>query len=62
MVPYGHTTQHLDNHDEAVAVGQKAANALKQRYGTTYKVGNIAETICNNFDFSNVIFFSYQPL
>lgn len=46
MVPYGHTKQHLDNHDEAVSIGKKAAAALSQRYGTQYKVGNIAETIC----------------
>lgn len=27
-------------------IGRKAIAALASRYGTVYKVGNIAETIC----------------
>jgi hypothetical protein len=45
MWPYGHTKQHLDNHDEAQAIAQKAVSALSKRYGTQYKIGNIAEAI-----------------
>ncbi|XP_055599295.1 zinc carboxypeptidase-like [Uranotaenia lowii] len=45
LLPYGHTTQHLDNHDQILAIGQKAIDKLRERYGTQYVVGNIAETI-----------------
>ncbi|KMQ94422.1 zinc carboxypeptidase a 1 [Lasius niger] len=45
MFPYGHTTDHLENYDELYAIGSKSIEALKQRYGTEYVTGNIAETI-----------------
>ncbi|XP_058126454.1 zinc carboxypeptidase A 1-like [Anopheles coustani] len=45
LIPYGHTTARLDNYDEAIAIGTKAINKLQERYGTTYKIGNIAEAI-----------------
>uniref|UniRef100_A0A182LX23 Peptidase M14 domain-containing protein n=1 Tax=Anopheles culicifacies TaxID=139723 RepID=A0A182LX23_9DIPT len=45
LVPYGHTTARLDNYDETIAIGTKAINKLQERYGTTYRIGNIAETI-----------------
>ncbi|XP_012529192.3 zinc carboxypeptidase [Monomorium pharaonis] len=45
LFPYGHTRDHLENHDELYAIGTKAINALKQKYGTSYVTGNIAETI-----------------
>ncbi|XP_032691436.1 zinc carboxypeptidase-like isoform X2 [Odontomachus brunneus] len=45
MFPYGHTTDHLENYDELYAVGTKMINAIRQRYGTRYITGNIAETI-----------------
>uniref|UniRef100_A0A182QAV5 Zinc carboxypeptidase A 1 n=1 Tax=Anopheles farauti TaxID=69004 RepID=A0A182QAV5_9DIPT len=45
LVPYGHTTARLDNYDETIAIGTKAINKLQERYGTTYKIGNIAEAI-----------------
>ncbi|KAL7287595.1 hypothetical protein TKK_0018242 [Trichogramma kaykai] len=45
MFPYGHTTKHLDNHEEEKAIGMKAIGALAERYGTQYVTGNIAETI-----------------
>ncbi|KAL6261804.1 hypothetical protein P5V15_006891 [Pogonomyrmex californicus] len=45
MFPYGHTRDHLENYDELYAIGTKAITALKQRYGTSYVTGNIAETI-----------------
>ncbi|XP_035901544.1 zinc carboxypeptidase-like [Anopheles stephensi] len=45
LVPYGHTTARLDNYDETIAIGTKAINKLRERYGTTYRIGNIAEAI-----------------
>ncbi|XP_055599236.1 zinc carboxypeptidase-like [Uranotaenia lowii] len=45
MVPYGHTTEPLDNYHEMMEVGKKAIEKLKERYGTEYRIGNIAEAI-----------------
>ncbi|KYN42302.1 Zinc carboxypeptidase A 1, partial [Trachymyrmex septentrionalis] len=45
LFPYGHTKNHLDNYDDLYIIGNKSITALKQRYGTSYKTGNIAETI-----------------
>jgi len=45
LLPYGHSTEHLDNFDDLYAIGIKAAASLESMYGTTYKTGNIAETI-----------------
>ncbi|GJQ79511.1 hypothetical protein Trydic_g16361 [Trypoxylus dichotomus] len=45
LIPYGHTTQNLDNYTELKQVGDRAAAALASRYGTRYTVGNIAATI-----------------
>jgi Zinc carboxypeptidase len=46
LLPYGHTTAHLDNYAESVAIAAKATNKLTERFGTRYTYGNIAETIC----------------
>lgn len=46
LLPYGHTTEHLGNYDDLMAIGTKALAKLKERYGTKYTIGNIAETIC----------------
>nr|QEI22872.1 putative zinc carboxypeptidase [Oryctes rhinoceros] len=45
LIPYGHTTQNLDNYAELKQVGDRAAAALASRFGTRYTVGNIAATI-----------------
>ncbi|KAG5343652.1 CBPA1 carboxypeptidase, partial [Acromyrmex heyeri] len=45
MFPYGYTKAHLDNYDELYAIGLKAIAVLKKKYGTEYRIGNIAETI-----------------
>ncbi|XP_011872365.1 PREDICTED: zinc carboxypeptidase-like isoform X2 [Vollenhovia emeryi] len=45
MFPNGYTRKHIDNHNELYVIGLKAITALKRRYGTRYRVGNIAETI-----------------
>lgn len=39
LTPYGYTAQPAANHDEMMDVAHKAANALKEKYGTEFKVG-----------------------
>jgi hypothetical protein len=51
MLPYGYTKEHKDNYDEALGVAASAAEKLAQRYGTVYKYGNIAETICKELKY-----------
>ena len=46
LLPYGHTTDHLDNYDNAMAIGRVGLEALTARFGTNYTIGNIAEAIC----------------
>lgn len=45
LVPYGNTTDHIDNYYDAVNIGRRAMGALSVRYQTQYVTGNIAETI-----------------
>ncbi|XP_055599535.1 zinc carboxypeptidase-like [Uranotaenia lowii] len=45
MIPYGYTTEKLDNYEEMMEVGRKAIEKLKERYGTEYRIGNVAEAI-----------------
>ncbi|XP_011160936.1 zinc carboxypeptidase [Solenopsis invicta] len=45
LIPYGHTTAHLDNYNDLYQIGMKTKTALSRRYGTQFKVGNIAEAI-----------------
>jgi murein tripeptide amidase MpaA len=45
LLPYGYTADHLDNYDELYDVGLKAIDALAQRYGTEYQVGDVAEIL-----------------
>ncbi|XP_077257112.1 zinc carboxypeptidase-like isoform X1 [Temnothorax americanus] len=45
MYPYGYTKEHLDNYKDLHAIGLKSAAALEQKYGTKFRVGNVAETI-----------------
>ncbi|KAG8520978.1 Carboxypeptidase O [Galemys pyrenaicus] len=42
LTPYGYTKNKSSNHEELIQVGQKAANALKAKHGTNYKVGSNA--------------------
>lgn len=46
LLPYGHTKEHLDNYDNAMAIGRKGLEALSTRFGTEYTIGNIADAIC----------------
>ncbi|XP_012531386.1 zinc carboxypeptidase [Monomorium pharaonis] len=45
MFPYGYTKGHIDNYDDLYAIGSKSITALKKRYGTEYKLGDIADTV-----------------
>ncbi|KFO18335.1 carboxypeptidase O [Fukomys damarensis] len=45
LVPYGYTTNKSSNHEELIRVGQKAANALKAKHGTNYRVGSSADIL-----------------
>ena len=45
MFPYGHTKEHLENYNDSLQIGKKTIQALAKRYGTSYRTGNIAETI-----------------
>lgn len=45
LLPYGYTKNKSINYDEMLQVGQKAANALKAKHGTNYKVGSSADIL-----------------
>uniref|UniRef100_A0A1L8DQV7 Putative carboxypeptidase a n=1 Tax=Nyssomyia neivai TaxID=330878 RepID=A0A1L8DQV7_9DIPT len=45
LLPFGHTTAHLGNYNDLMAIGSKAVAKLAERFGTRYTYGNIAETI-----------------
>lgn len=52
LVPFGHTTDHLGNYNDLISIGSKALAKLRERFGTAYTLGNIAETICKFIAFS----------
>ncbi|XP_024419876.2 carboxypeptidase O isoform X2 [Desmodus rotundus] len=45
LTPYGYTKNKPSNHEELIQVGQKAANALKAKHGTNYRVGASADIL-----------------
>ncbi|XP_004764301.1 carboxypeptidase O isoform X1 [Mustela putorius furo] len=45
LTPYGYTKNKSSNHEELIQVGQKAANALKKKHGTNYRVGSSADIL-----------------
>ncbi|KAI8424821.1 hypothetical protein MSG28_006750 [Choristoneura fumiferana] len=45
MVPYGNTTDPLDNYYDTIKIGRRAMGSLAVRHGTPYITGNIAEAI-----------------
>ncbi|XP_049628857.1 carboxypeptidase O [Suncus etruscus] len=45
LLPYGYTKNKPINYDEMLQVGKKAANALKAKHGTNYKVGSSADIL-----------------
>jgi len=45
LLPFGHTTDHLANYDDAMQIGRAGLARLTARHGTQYTIGNIAEAI-----------------
>ncbi|XP_058520271.1 carboxypeptidase O [Ochotona princeps] len=45
LLPYGYTSNKPSNYEELIQVGQKAANALKAKHGTNYRVGSSADIL-----------------
>ncbi|KAG4072694.1 hypothetical protein HA402_001806 [Bradysia odoriphaga] len=45
LFPYGHTNKKADNYDDLLDIGNKAISALARRYNTTYRVGDVYNTI-----------------
>ncbi|XP_039073416.1 carboxypeptidase O [Hyaena hyaena] len=45
LTPYGYTKNKPSNYEELIQVGQKAANALKEKHGTNYRVGSSADIL-----------------
>jgi murein tripeptide amidase MpaA len=46
MLPYGWTHDLLDNYHELYAIGEKALDVLTAQFGTVYKLGAIANILC----------------
>lgn len=49
MIPYGWTNELLENYDQLYEIGVKAAETLKSKFGSVYRVGSIANVICKNY-------------
>ncbi|XP_011872352.1 PREDICTED: zinc carboxypeptidase-like isoform X2 [Vollenhovia emeryi] len=45
MYPYGYTYVRLENYEDLFAIASKSVEALKNRYGTKYRFGSLAEVI-----------------
>ncbi|XP_030028982.2 zinc carboxypeptidase [Manduca sexta] len=45
LIPYGNTSEPLDNYYDALNIGRRAMGALSVRYGTEYTTGNVVEVI-----------------
>ncbi|ELW70802.1 Carboxypeptidase O [Tupaia chinensis] len=45
LTPYGYTQDKASNHEELIRFGQKAANALKAKHGTNYRVGSSVDIL-----------------
>ncbi|XP_041969168.1 zinc carboxypeptidase-like [Aricia agestis] len=43
LIPYAHTTQHLQNYNEMLTIGRRAMGSLAVRYNTQYRVGTSME-------------------
>ncbi|MGH0117045.1 UNVERIFIED_CONTAM: hypothetical protein FKN15_028157 [Acipenser sinensis] len=48
LMPYGHPNKTAPNHDEHLKLGQNAANAIKQKHGTSYRVGPPSQILYPN--------------
>ncbi|XP_058816378.1 zinc carboxypeptidase A 1-like [Topomyia yanbarensis] len=45
LFPYGHTSQHAENHQDMNEIAKATVTSLAQRYGTKYRYGNIYDAI-----------------
>uniref|UniRef100_A0A672TKE6 Carboxypeptidase O n=1 Tax=Strigops habroptila TaxID=2489341 RepID=A0A672TKE6_STRHB len=48
LIPYGSTTEPPSNSEELMYVGEKAAAALTEKYGTSYEVGSTSLLLYSN--------------
>jgi len=48
LSPFGYTLDRADNYDQLMQIGNAAASAIRQRYGTEYTVGSTAEVLYFN--------------
>jgi murein tripeptide amidase MpaA len=46
MLPYGYTHELLENYDELYEIGVLALESLSEKFGTQYRIGSIANIIC----------------
>lgn len=46
MIPYGWTTELLDNYQELFDIGTIALESLHSKFQTNYQIGSIANIIC----------------
>ncbi|XP_055597876.1 zinc carboxypeptidase A 1-like [Uranotaenia lowii] len=45
LFPYGHTGEHVSNHDDLNAIAKATIDSLAKRYGTRYVYGNVYDAI-----------------
>lgn len=48
MLPYAHTTEEPAGYDELLQIGQAGQSAIAERYGSVYRLGTIANIICED--------------
>lgn len=46
LIPYGDSSERVENYEELMEIGTKAAASLAKKYGTEYEVGNIVDLLC----------------
>jgi len=46
LIPYGTNLGRVPDHDQHMSIGNAAAAAIRQRYGTAFTPGNIVELLC----------------
>jgi hypothetical protein len=55
LLPYANTTDHLGNYDDLKQIGTKGVEAIYNRTGTEYIIGNSAEILCKKMLFDETI-------
>jgi hypothetical protein len=46
LFPFGTSVEAVENYDDLMTIGNAAGDALRQRFGTVYRVGNSQEVLC----------------